>query len=254
MDTKRVLQHAIDFAAVLLVTGSGLAQTVDPSSITYGDNILKVSNTDQIKFVQSALDRGLPTELGDTLAMLVLNKSTLTLPLIEKKIEEVLASPDPSRCCTTEEINPPRFIDLPARTIDYAGDTEALKQVAKLMAIDEQRFGQYVPLTIHNAEERRNGNPFAVAYAGLQIGSPALSRKIITWVEAELPGKTDSRRGQLRRWWGQAMLNRYGGRVAAENGWNDDPIASRLSSSLTLFVRDEVLHSVAEEAEKRGRQ
>lgn len=249
-----LLQRTVGAVAAFVVIGTGLAQTADPSAITYGDNILKVNNAGQVKFIQSTLDEGMPTELVDTLAMLVLNKSTLTLPLIEKKIEAIVASQNPSRCCTTKEINPSGFIDLAARTIGYAGDVEGLKQLAKLMAIDEPRFAQYVPITIHNAEERRNGNPFAVAYAGLEIGRPDLTRTIIAWVEAELPGKTEFRRGQLRRWWGQAMLTRYGGRASAERGWNDDPIASRLANSLALLTRDEVLRCVAEEAAKRRQQ
>jgi len=254
MDSKHMYQLAATMAAIFMAAVSGLAQTINPSAITYGNNVLKVSRAEQVKFIQSTLDQGMPVELVDTLAMLVLNKSALALPLIEKKIEAILSSPNPSRCCTTGEVDPPRFIDLTARTIAYAGDVEALNQFAKLMAIEEQRFGQYVPQAIHNAEERRNGNPFAVAYAGLQIGNPALSRQIIAWVEAELPGKSDFRRGQLRGWWGQAMLARYGGRASADNGWNDDPIATRISSSLALLMRDEVLRTVSEEAGKQKRQ
>jgi hypothetical protein len=221
-----------------------LAQTVDPTAITYGNNILKVSEAEQVQYIQSALDRG---EFDDTLTMLAVNRSSLALPMIEKKIEEILASTDPASCCTTNRVAPERFIDAAARTIDYAGNLEALKQIANLAARDDEKFGPYVPLTIHNAEERPGSNPFVLAYAGLEMSNPALERRIIAWAESQLPGETAFRKSQMQRFWAQAMLARYGGRMQAENGWSRDPLGMRLSPALAGAMHDEVLRSMTEE-------
>jgi hypothetical protein len=227
------------------------AQTIDHSDIRYGSNILKVSEAEQVAYIESALNKGL---LDDDVAMLVLNRSALTLPLIEKKIEEVLASPNPASCFTVKGVDPARFVGIAARMIDYAGNKEALEQLAKLMAIDENRFGELVWLTLINNENRRDPNPFTLAYAGLEIDSAPLRRRIIAWAESELPGKTDSRKRHLKEWWAEAMLSRHGRRLPTEQEWNDDPLASRIFPPLAKLMHDDVFRSMNELIDQRGKE
>src|ERR1035438_934704 len=63
-----------------------------------GRGLVGASERNQLAFVRSALDRGLPNENGNGLSLLVQAHSALLVPMIEEKVEEVLNSPDPVRC------------------------------------------------------------------------------------------------------------------------------------------------------------
>ena len=154
------IKNSLPYAFIACAVTVGSAQTAGSNNPTLGGNILTVSESEQIAFIRSTLDRCIPPD--DTLTMLVLNRSSLTLPLIEAKIEEVLSSSRPLVCLTGRQVDPPIFIDLAARTMAYSGDAVALRQIAKLMTFDEKRFGTYVDVTLINAEDRRN--VFSVAY------------------------------------------------------------------------------------------
>jgi hypothetical protein len=185
--------------------------------------LLKASEAEQIAWVNSELDRGMPAKPNaDTLTMLVLNRSSVTLPLIERKIEQVLRSPSPSECFVDKSVAPQKFIDVAAATIAYAGDAEALKQLSKLIRIDEKRFGRLIDNTLGNARVHRN--PFTVAYQGLELGDTAVDARIAAWAQFQLsekraPGRNfgprtpepvpESEVQLVRRMWAEAM--RVGG-------------------------------------------
>ncbi len=127
------------------------AQTPAPNEITYRDNILRVSEAEQIAFVRSVLDQCIPP--GDTLTLLLLNRSSLALPLIERKIEEVLKLPRNPVCATGRQIDPDGFINLAAQTLVYAGNEQALREVGKLLKLDANRFDELVQLTLFGSEQ-----------------------------------------------------------------------------------------------------
>src|ERR1017187_5092912 len=96
--------------------------------------ILELTEIEQIQFVRSTLEQRLPESNADQMTMLVINRSSITLPLIEEKIEDMLKQPSP----------PQRFVQTAAELIAYAGDEQALNSIVKLISIDETRFSRLV--------------------------------------------------------------------------------------------------------------
>jgi len=213
--------------------------------------ILRMSEADQIAYISMDLDQGMPVDLYDPLGMLVLNRSSLVLPMLEKKIEGVLRSPNPLDCFTDKTVNPQKFVDLAAWTIPNAGDEQALRELSKLIAIDEKRFGMLVNLALLNAEIRRN--PFAVAYRGFQIGDPAVDKRIAAWAELQFDDKGEIRQGQLKHMWAEAMMEKCGC-APNEVSWANDPIASRIKPALAASLHDEVFRLGADAFAKRAKK
>jgi hypothetical protein len=183
MDTRKSFCLALATIGLTAITGPQSA--VGQETLAW--RILKWSEADQVSWINSTLDKGMPVDLGGVLNMLVLNKSSLTLPLIEKKIEEVLQSASPLDCFTNKEVDPHQFVEIAAVTITEAGNEQALRTLSKLIKIDDKRFGDLVRLALLHAQNRRN--PFTVAYRGFEIGDPALDPKIMAWVEEKLADK-----------------------------------------------------------------
>src|SRR4051812_47084716 len=92
--------------------------------------LLKATETEQIAAIDDALNRGLPPE--NSIGLLTVNRPGLVLPMIEKKIEEVLLSPTPGRCFTIGDIDPNGFVTLASYTIASTGSEEALFALARL--------------------------------------------------------------------------------------------------------------------------
>jgi len=247
MDTKAFLR--ITLAAV--TASASLAQPKpDPAQETLANRILRMSDADQIAFVDSDLSQGMPVDRSGPLGSLVLGRSSLVLPMMERKIEEVLKSPSPLDCFTDKTVDPQRFIDLAAGTIAYAGDEYALTAASKLIALDEKRFDLLVRNTLAAAQNRRN--PFTVAYRGFEVGDPAVDKRIVAWAGTQFAQSLgiEFAQGQLKHWWAEAMAEKYG-RVPNESDWADDPIASRIKPELAASLHDEILQLAAEAFEKR---
>jgi hypothetical protein len=218
-------------------------------------------------WITSDLDHGMQAEPGgDVLTMLVLNRSSLALPLIEQKIEQVLRSPNPSDCFTDKSVDPQKFVSVAAQTIAYAGDAEALRQLGKLIKIDEKRFGGLIDRTLVNARDHRN--PFTVAYQGLEMGDPAIDTRVAAWARFQLADKRAPLRNfgprttepvpegeiqEVRRMWAEAMVGKYG-RVPTARDWADDPIASRLDTVHAQALHDHMMGAAAEALERRGKR
>jgi hypothetical protein len=75
-------------------------------------------------------------------------RATVLVPLIERKIGEVLRSTDPLERFTDKTVDPQRFVSIAALSIAWSGDEQALKEIGKLIAIDEKRFGTLVRNTL----------------------------------------------------------------------------------------------------------
>ena len=197
--------------------------------------ILELTDAEQVQFINASLEQGLPESRADQMTMLVINRSSITLPLIEEKIEEALNQPLP----------PQRFVDTAAELIAYAGDAQALKAIAKLIALDEKRFSPLVGRALtHSANWR---DPFTVAYRGLELGDEAVARYTTTWAESALASD------RMRRAWAEAMLDRYG-KVPGDSEWVTDPIASRLKDRASPELRQSVLRLATEAQRKPERQ
>lgn len=221
---------------LLVVVVASFSATMDgQEAIPPARTILELGESEQIAFINRTMDLGFPENRADQMTMLVINRSAITLPLIEAKLEEALKSTS----------TPKGFVDTASEMIAYAGDEQSLRAVGKLMAIDERRFGHLVGRALDNAGNWRN--PFAVAYRGIEIGDEAVSRQIGAWADSALSSR------RMQRLWAEAMLDRYGA-VPSEAQWAKDPIASRLKTSQREQLRESVLRFAAEASAKRERQ
>ncbi len=255
-----VISGGIPLVLLLSVPHLILAQKPEPE----WRRILNASVADQTTWINSHLRAGMPP--SETFGDLILNKSEITLPIIEQKIEEVLRSPSPSECFTDKSIDPQNFIERAAAAIFEAGNVESLRQVSKLIKIDEKRFGWLVERTLDQARNYRN--PFLVAYQGYEIGDPAVDSRIAAWTEVQFADKRPPQRNfgprdpepvpefeiqLVRRWWAEAMLERYHG-VPTEEQWQRDPIAARLKPLQANSLHDEMLRRTSELVERRQRR
>jgi hypothetical protein len=168
------------------------------------------------------------------MTMLIINRSGLVLPLLEQHVEVELRSESPSN----------DFIATATEMIAYAGDEEALREISKLMTVDDGRFGRLVGRTLDNSVHFRN--PFTVAYRGLELGNEAVSRHTVAWVKSALASD------RMQRTWAEAMLDRYG-KVPGDSEWATDPIASRLKDRASAELRQSVMR-LADDAKRKREQ
>ena len=216
--------------AILLLSATIHGQNAPPSALT----IVDLSDSEQTAFIHNTMELGFPINRADQMTMLILNRSTLTLPLIESWIEQALKS-NPTQAASVETA---------AEMIAYAGDQTALREVSKLVAVDENRFGRLVRRTLENAGSFRN--PFGVVYDGLAMDDTAISRLTMQWVESALASS------RMQRKWAEALLIRYG-KVPDDSEWANDPLASRLKDQASPELRRTIL-SLAEDAKRKREQ
>src|SRR5580658_3973280 len=103
MDIRRFLR--------IILTATGVAaaaaqQLPAPGQESPANGILRMSEAEQVAYTNSVLDRGMQVDETETLVTLVLTRSSLVLPMLEKKIEEVLRSPSPLDCFTDKNSGP----------------------------------------------------------------------------------------------------------------------------------------------------
>jgi hypothetical protein len=178
---------------------------------------------------------GFPMNRADQMTMLIINRSALVFPLIEGKLEEALKSDSPQTA----------FVETASEMIAYAGDQTALREIIKLMSLDEKRFGRLVGRMLDNAGNWRN--PFDVAYDGLALSNEAISQYTMQWV----PSALESNR--MQRAWADALLSRYR-KVPGDAEWAADPIASRLSDRVSAEFRKRIAPLVEDAQRKRERK
>jgi len=210
--------------------------------------LLQASETEQIAFINSALDQGLPPDLSDQMSLVLNNRSSVALPLLEAKIEQVLKSDDPKECFTNKSVNPQKFVDGVAWTIPSAGDDEALRQVAKLIKLDEKRFGMLVGMTLLAA--RSWHNPFTVGYQGFAMGDSAVSQRVEAWAESQLGSSEESTVTDAERRWANALVDKYGG-APTEAQWASDEFVSGLKPSLAESLHNDVMRMAVDALAKR---
>lgn len=196
--------------------------------------ILDLSEADQIAFITATMEQGFPAERGEEMTMLIINRSSLTLPLIERKLEEAIRTGSPSR----------EFVETAAEMISYAGNEDSLREIARLLKIDEKRFGRLIGRTLDNSLNWRN--PFGVLYRGIEMGDPAIIRHGVAWSSSALASD------RLKRLWAEALVDRYA-RVPSEPEWASDPIVSRLKADQASQLRETILRFASEAHAKRGK-
>jgi hypothetical protein len=253
MDTRHIFRSV---SATLAVAVLAVAQSASQENPL--DRLNRMTDAEQIALAKSWLDRGLPpADSSVGLDNLALGRSSLILPLIEAKIEEVLMAPNPAEFFTDKSVGPDVVIAYLWQTITYVGDRQALLESSKLLKIDEKRFDKMVARTMYAAYSR---NPFKLAYQGFEIGDPAVDKRLLDWAEEylskELPNLGnpifDSVTDSARRQWAEALVDRYGA-APSPMQWMKDPIASRLKPALGALDSD-VRRFATEAVEKRARK
>ena len=214
---------AIVFLASTLNPQHSMAQTLEGSPAS---EVLQWTETKQVEFVTSVMDGVFPEKDGDQFGILLINRSALVIPLLERRVEEELSKSTPSE----------QFIEIATSMIAFAGDSQALLAIGKLIQIDETRFGRLVDRTMDNALTFRN--PFTVAYAGVEIGNHTVSVKIGAWAETVLRSR------RMQRLFAEAVVERYG-RVPSENELAVDSLTTLLKPNPTLL---QSLKAFADEA------
>jgi hypothetical protein len=217
--------------AVLLILLAGPLGAQVPSA----RHILELSESEQAKFVNETIDAGFPDGSADQMTMLIINRSALVLPLLERRVVVELRSQSPSK----------DVIATATEMIAYAGNDHAFQTISRLIAIDADRFGPLVERTLDNAMDFRN--PFTLAYRRLEIGDEAISRRIAAWADARLATN------RMQRLWAEAMVDRYQ-RVPDGEQWANDPLAVRLNTSLPQQLRESVVGFAKEASARRGKR
>jgi hypothetical protein len=225
---KRVLM-AIAFSALFL-NGQQTPDAAAPSA----RNMLDLSDSEVVSFVAEMIDQGFPDERADQMTMLIINRSALVLPLIGTRVAASLKSESPSS----------RFVDIGSEMIAYAGDEVSIREISKLIAIDEQRFGRLVGRTLDNAGTFRN--PFTSVYSAFELDDAAISRYTAEWVHSA------SQSNRMQRLWAEAMLDRYH-KIPDGPEWYADPIASALKAIPDLQNMRQNLLRFATESQERKR-
>src|ERR1035441_454805 len=82
---------------LLVVVLASLSATMDGQEVVPARAILDLSEGEQIAFINRTMDLGFPENRADQMTMLIINRSALTLPLIEAKLEKALKSTPPAK-------------------------------------------------------------------------------------------------------------------------------------------------------------
>jgi hypothetical protein len=252
MHTKLVPDRPLTIVVAALAAGSLLFGQEEETSTT---RLLKSSEADQIAYLNDYIAEGMTTPTDDA-QILVLNKPSLFAPMLEQKVEEILHSRPPERWFKNPSANPERVVDLLAAMIAYRGEGIALQQASKLMKIDEHRFGSMVTSCLQYAFSYRKG--FQLAYRGLEIGDPAVDKRIMAWVDAGIGERVEPNHTITLRQWAEAVVEEYKG-APDEYQWAKDPIVSRLSADLLnppggTPLHDEMFRLIAEAVQKRQKK
>lgn len=174
--------------------------------------VLSLTEVEQVAFVQSTLEMGIPEDRGDALALLIISRSAAVVPLLRLRIEKELSSENPSDL----------FVAEMSEAIAYAGDEHALQAVESLMTVDEARFRPFISRTLDHSSNWHN--PFTIAYRALDSSKGMLTPHALQWCQSAL------RRDRMQRKWAEAMLDRYG-RAPTSLEIRQDPIALGLKGS-----------------------
>ena len=211
---------------------------------------LALGATEQIELAKSLLNNCMREEKLDVMNVLVRNRSSLVLPMIEDKIEEILKSDNPLDSFQDKSVDPVACVQLYAQLIAEAADEQALREARKLINLDSYRFHLIVPTVMEYA--KANGNPVPLVYRGSGMGDSVITDLLIKWVAQEFGSSSseDPRRTTVAFRLAEAMVDRYGSAPTPKQ-WADDPIVARLNPALVGSLHEEIIRLAHEVVERR---
>jgi hypothetical protein len=205
--------------------------------------VVQLTESEQTEFASSYINRGMPEDASaNTFAHLVTYRSSMVIPMIERKIEDVLSSTSPSSLFSNARVDPRIFVARAGGMIAYVGNIEAIRAVASLMRIDNAQFAHLASETMGNARNMSQ-NPMLLAYDALGLDNPDLEPIIVSWASAALASPNDE--WAAVRPLAQAMLGRYNA-VPGYSQWKSDPLVSRLPAERADAVHDRVIALASE--------
>jgi hypothetical protein len=243
MDIKK----SLTMLTVVMATAMA-QQSPGPVNNPEVNRLLGMSEAEQKAYVNSAFDHGLPQASIDSLTGLVRQRSAILVPVLGARVLEAVKSPKPIDCFADKTVDPQAAIMAATSAIAYAADGNALKELSKLLEVDDRRFGWLIGYTLSDGGSR---NFFPVAYRGFEIGSRALDAKMIIWIQKQLEDDAESSQPQLRAWWADALVEKNG-HAPTEAEWVSDPIEKRLKPELAKSLHDDIFHLAADVA--RGKK
>jgi len=251
MHTKLGMVFRGAVTAAFLVAIAGGAPQVNQEDETYTKRLLKMSESDQIVWLNNYIADGAP--VSDSASLLAMSKPLVFLPILEQRIEEILQSPAPKGLFREPSVNPQKVVALAASMIEEAGSGQSLREASKLMKIDEHLFGNMVNATLWHVFVR--ANPFTVAYQGSEIGDPVVDQKTAEWVHQllGLNDQTPQEHTRVLESWAEAIVEKYNGAPIAVQ-WTNDPIISRLSQAEQDSLRGELPRFITEAAQKQTKK
>ena len=172
------------------------------------------------RWVVEALSEGLPDYKIDELDFLALNHQPVVIPLLENRLMQEVGHSAASQ----------GYARKLSDALSYTASRAAISRFACLVEAGEQHFGYYIGRTLDYAVGR--GNPYQLVYDAVDLGSRAVTDRVIKWVEQSISSSGQSRQAQLLA----AAANRQG-RPISKEFFDSDPVLSRLHPDILDSLR-----------------
>jgi len=223
------------------------------------DRLDALSDSQKVALTESILDAGIPDgEPTESIYILASGRPGLLLPLLERKAEDAVKALGAGSDTAGKSTNPRRVAKMMADIIAEAGDEFALSLEAKLLKLDERLFDDVIYRTMIATPGRRNA--FTVAYYGLDLGEPAVTKRILAWAKESLEGELTHLGNpgydnvpDFRHEWGEALVARYGGPPTTAQ-WQNDPLAAGLDARLASAYYKDVYRFAIDAAAKQPKK
>jgi hypothetical protein len=131
--------------------------------------VLQLPEEAKVRFLEETIRLGFPEDHGDRAAVLASHESKITVALLEGAVR---------RHFVGEQVG--LRLEACMELIAYAGDENAFRAISGLTK-QRPELARYFNRTLQNA--RTVEDSFDLAYKGMAIGDPVLSREILNWTE-----------------------------------------------------------------------
>ena len=142
----------------------GLPSATQTGTAEPASRVLTLTEPEQVSLFEEAFNADQPSRHGDEVAMLLLNRAPLVVPLLEARLAKPLNKAD---------------FALASEMLAYSGSEAALAAISRLLLLDGEKFAPLVARVLdHNLAN--GGNPFLLIKTSGQTGK--LGRYIQQWI------------------------------------------------------------------------